>query len=140
MSFAVALSHIIIIILVGTPAYRYFGAGENLARKAETGSAVPALSPSILVVIFAIWGLYALSWTKVVRRLPLLKTALLLIGAAYALRGIHVFQQIFQIVVASAQIEGREILFSAVSLAIGLAYVVGTIKSWEALGANNRMI
>ena len=32
MSFAVALLHIIIIILVGTPAYRYFGAGENLAQ------------------------------------------------------------------------------------------------------------
>ncbi len=74
------------------------------------------------------------------RRLPPLRIALLLIGAIYTLRGLAVFQQIFQIVASSAQVEAREIVFSLVSLGIGLAYLIGTVKNWRILGAGNRAI
>jgi hypothetical protein len=126
LSFAVALLHLVI-IFIGAPAYRYFGAGEEMARAAESGSAVPALVTLLLTVIFAVFGLYALSGAGAIRRLPLLMPALILIGAVYSLRGIAVFLQIFQFATASAAVAPRDIVFSAVSLVIGLAYLIGTM-------------
>jgi hypothetical protein len=137
LSFAVALLHVII-IFVGASAYRYFGAGEDMATAAESGSAFPALLTFVLVAVFAIWGFYGLSGAGVIRRLPLLKIALLLIGAVYTLRGVAVFQQLFQIAASSAEVAPREIVFSLVSLIIGLAYLIGTVKSWRSLDASNR--
>ncbi len=139
LSFAVALLHVVI-IFIGAPAYRYFGAGEDMATAAESGSAFPAVLTLLLATIFAIWGLYGLSGAGVIRRLPLLKIALMLIGAVYTLRGIAVFQQLFQIVTSSAEVAPREIAFSLVSLIIGLAYLIGTILNWRSFGANNRAV
>ena len=139
LSFAVALLHVVI-IFIGAPAYRYFGAGEDMATAAESGSAFPALLTLFLVAIFAIWGFYGLSGARVIRRLPLLKIALILIGAVYTLRGVAVFQQLFQIATSSVEVAPREIVFSLVSLIIGLAYLIGTILNWRGLSVNNHII
>lgn len=139
LSFAVAFLHLLI-IFIGAPAYRYFGAGEEMATATESGSAVPALLTFVLVAVFAIWGFYGLSGAGVIRRLPLLKIALILIGAVYTLRGVAVLQQLFQIASSSAEVAPREIVFSIVSLFIGLAYLIGTVTSWRSLGANNRIV
>ncbi|MBA2338952.1 MAG: hypothetical protein H0V88_01030 [Pyrinomonadaceae bacterium] len=139
LSFAVALLHVVI-IFVGASAYRYFGAGEDMATTAESGSAFPAVLTLFLVAMFAIWGFYGLSGAGVVRRLPLLKIALILIGAVYTLRGVAVFQQLFQIATSSAEVAPREVVFSLVSLVIGLAYLIGTISNWRSLGASNRIV
>ena len=136
LSFAVALLHVVI-IFVGAPAYRYFGAGEDMATATESGAVFPAVLTLFLAVIFAVWGFYGLSGAGIIRRLPLLKIALILIGAIYTLRGLAIFQQLFQIV-TSAEVAPREIVFSLVSLIIGLAYLIGTVKSWRSLGASNR--
>lgn len=125
LSFAVALLHFVI-IFIGAPAYRYFGAGEEMAQAAESGSAVPALVTLLLTVIFAVFGLYALSGAGALRRLPLLTAALILIGAVYTLRGLAVFVQIF-LFVTSSKVAPRDIVFSTVSLVIGLAYLIGTM-------------
>jgi len=69
-----------------------------------------------------------------------LKIALILIGAVYTLRGVAVFQQLFQIAASAAEVTPREIVFSLVSLIIGLAYLLGTISNWNGLGANNRIV
>lgn len=130
LSFAVALLHIAI-IFIGAPAYRYFGAGEDMATAVESGSAVPAVLTLILVAIFAIWGFYGLSGAGVIRQLPLLKIALILIGAIYTLRGFAVVQQLFQIATSSLAVAPREIVFSVVSLIIGLAYLTGTILNMK---------
>jgi hypothetical protein len=139
LSFAVALLHVII-IFIGAPAYRYFGAGEDMATAAESGSAFPTLLTLFLIAIFAIWGFYGLSGAGVMRRLPLLKIALILIGAVYTLRGVAVFQQLFQIATSSVEVAPREIVFSLVSLVIGLAYLIGTISNWRGLVASNRLV
>ncbi len=139
LSFVVALLHLVI-IFVGAPAYRYFGAGEDMATAAESGSAFPAMMTLVLVAVFTIWGLYAFSGAGVIRRLPLLRIALLLIGAIYTLRGVAVFQQIFQIVTSSVQVAPREVVFSLVSLVIGLAYLVGTVINWKSFRASNRAV
>ncbi len=136
LSFAVALLHVVI-IFIGAPAYRYFGAGEDMAMAAESGSAFPALLTLSLAGIFAIWGFYGLSGAGVIRRLPLLKIALILIGAVYTIRGVAVFQQLFHIATSSVEVAPREIVFSLVSLIIGLAYLIGTISNWRSLGTSN---
>ena len=140
LSFAVALLHVVI-IFIGAPAYRYFSAGEDMATAAESGSAFPVLLTLFLAAIFAVWGFYGLSGAGVVRRLPLLKIALILIGAVYTLRGVGIFQQLFQIAASSAEATAtREIVFSLVSLIIGLAYLFGTISNWNGLGADNHIV
>jgi len=138
LSFAIALLHVVI-IFIGAPAYRYFGAGEDMATAAESGSAFPAVVTLFLVAIFTIWGFYGLSGAGVVRRLPLLKSALILIGAVYTLRGVAVFQQLFQLAASSAEVAPREVVSSLVSLIIGLAYLIGTISNWSGLGASKRI-
>ena len=138
LSFTVALLHLAI-IFIGASAYRYFGAGEDMATAAESGSAFPAVLTLVLVAIFAIWGFYGLSGAGVVRRLPFLKIALILIGAVYTLRGVAVFQQLFQIATSSAEVASREIVFSLVSLVIGSAYFIGTILNWRSLSASKHI-
>lgn len=132
LSFATALLHLAI-IFIGASAYRYFGAGEDMAKATESGSMFPAVLTLFLVAIFAIWGFYALSGAGVIRRLPFLKIALILIGAVYTLRGVAVFQQSFQLATGSAEVAPRQVVFSLVSLVIGLAYLVGTIMNWRSL-------
>ncbi|MDQ3754533.1 MAG: hypothetical protein M3371_07370 [Acidobacteriota bacterium] len=139
LSFVVALLHVVI-IFIGAPAYRYFGAGEDMATAAEAGLAFPALLTFVLVAVFAIWGFYGLSGAGVIRRLPLLKIALILIGAVYTLRGVAVFQQLFRIAASSAEVTPREIVFSLFSLIIGLAYLTGTVTNWRSLGVSNRTV
>lgn len=139
LSLGVALLHIAI-IFVGAPAYRYFGAPEGYARAAESGSVSPAMRTLVLVTIFAIWGLYAFSGAGVIRRLPLLRIGLLLIGAIYTLRGVFIFQQIFQALTASDHVEPRKIVFSLVSLIIGFAYLIGTVINWRNFRASDRVI
>jgi hypothetical protein len=65
---------------------------------------------------------------------------LLLIGAIYTLRGVAVFQQIFQIATSSVQVAPREVAFSLVSLVIGLAYLVGTAINWKSFRVSNRAV
>jgi hypothetical protein len=111
-----------------------------MARAAESGSAFPAVLTLVLVGIFAIWGFYGLSGAGVIRRLPLLKIALILIGAVYTLRGFAIFQQLFQVATSSVEVAPRQIVFSLVSLVIGLAYLIGIVTSWKSLGASNRFV
>jgi len=137
LSLAVALLHAVI-IFIGAPAYRYFGAGEDMAAAAESGSALPALITLILAAMFAIWGLYAFSGSGVIRRLPLLKIALIIIGSIYTLRGVAVFLQLFQIAISSSNVPAREVVFSVVSLFIGLAYLIGTATRWRSLSTSGK--
>lgn len=133
MSFGVAALHAAIVV-AGPPAYTYFGAGD-LAPLAARGSPVPALLTLVLVVVFAAFGLYALSGAARVRRLPLLTAALVAIGCVYTLRGLAFFVEVFQLAGGTAAFPPRFAVFSAVSLAIGLTYLVGTARRWRWLRA-----
>lgn len=87
-------------------------------------------------VVFAIFGLYALSGAGRIRRLPLLWGGLITTGALYLLRGM-VF--VPQLAVLAGFLESpydlpiRMVFASFVSLAIGIIYLVGTVRSWQNL-------
>ena len=82
-----SLTHVAIII-GGPDWFRFFGAGERMARQAELGSPYPAIVTAAIATILAVWTLYALSGAGVIRRLPLLRIVLVLIASIYLLRGV----------------------------------------------------
>jgi hypothetical protein len=124
----VALLHAVIIFL-GAPAYRYFGAAD-LAPMAERGSPMPAIITSFLVLIFAVWAIYAFSGAGLGPRLPLLRLGLGAIATIYTLRGLVLLPELFFL--ASGKLEvPRMAVFSAVSLFIGLCYVAGWLRAFR---------
>lgn len=77
-----ALAHLGCIVF-GGDWYRFFGAGEQMAQMAENGDWYPAAVTSGLVAILTIWSLYAFSGAGLIRRLPLLRSALSLIAGVF---------------------------------------------------------
>jgi hypothetical protein len=132
-SLGVGVLHVAM-VFVGAPAYRYFGAGERFAQRAESGSFWPALITLVLAAIFLAWGCFALSGAGRIRRLPLLRLGLVFIGSVYTLRGVPALFQLVQLARAPDPLLARNTTFSAVSLAIGLLYLIGTVLAWPALG------
>jgi hypothetical protein len=122
------------IVVAGPAAYRYFGAGERLAAPAAAGSPVPALITLGMTAVFAIMGLYALAGAGFLPRLPLLRAGLVLIGAVYTLRGLFLPLEIRRMLLAPGALPVRMLVFSAVSLTIGLLVLAGTMAQWRALG------
>jgi hypothetical protein len=75
-------------IAFGAPWYRFFGAGERMARLAAAGSWRPTLITSGIVLVLVVWTLYALSGAGAIRRLPLVRPVLCAVTGVYLLRGI----------------------------------------------------
>lgn len=75
-------------IVFGAPWYRFFGAGERMARLAEQGSATPTLITAFIVLLLSACSAYALSAAGIILKLPFLRLALIAITAIYFLRGI----------------------------------------------------
>ena len=121
-------------IAFGAPWYRFFGAGEQMAQLAIAGNWYPVAVTSAIAAVLGAWSLYALSGAGVVRRLPLLRTALCAITAVYLLRGAAALPFI-------GQLPGRSPAFwwwsSAICLGIGLVHLVGLRQVWSRLGATS---
>lgn len=130
LSAAVAALHLAIII-VGAPGYRYFGAGERMASMAEQGSWLPAIMTLGIVAVFAIFALYAWSAAGLSLRLPRPAAMLVIIGAAYTLRGLLLVPELVWL--SRVGIEPRMAVFSAVSLLIGICYLAATVLGWQSL-------
>jgi hypothetical protein len=132
LNFATATLHVAI-PFVGVSAYVYFGAAD-LARLAAQGSTVPALITFMLALVFAGIGLYALSGAGVIRRLPMLRQGLLFVGSVHTLRGMILVLDLLRLA-RGLNYPIRQTFFSAVALAIGLLYLVGTARRWQSLRA-----
>lgn len=132
-SVAIAALHVVIVFL-GAPAYRYFGAGEDMARQAEAGSLVPAAMTLAIAAVFAVFALYAFSGAGRFRRLPLLRTGLVAISAIYLVRGLLLLPELAGYAQGSG-VMPRQLAFSFTSLVIGLFYLAGTVLLWPSLKA-----
>jgi hypothetical protein len=119
-------------IVFGASWYRFFGAGERMARLAEAGSPMPALVTAGIATVLAVWSLYALSGAGLAPRLPLLRTALCAITAVFLLRGVAGFA------LAAVAPGERGVAFwcwsSAICLGLGVLYLVGTWRAWPRPG------
>jgi hypothetical protein len=117
-------------ILFGAPWYRFFGAGEKIARMAAAGHWYPAVITLGIALILSCWSLYALSGAGVIRRLPFVRLALCIITGIYLLRAVAFapFHPYFP---------GNSAAFwlwsSAICFVIGLVHLVGLWQAWPRL-------
>jgi hypothetical protein len=125
--FCIAALHVYI-IFAGAPAYRYFGAGEQFAREAEQGIIVPAVVTSFIVLVFFLWGLYALSGARVMKRLFLTRTALIVIAGILVLRGVLPFLAGIFI-----PLDSFVIISSLIVLGIAAIHLLGMQQIWANL-------
>jgi hypothetical protein len=137
LSAGIAALHVVI-AFVGPSAFRYFGAGEDMARQAEAGSFLPAALTLVLAAVFAVFALYAFAGAGMVRRPPLLRTGLAVIAAVYTLRGLALFLELVRYARDSSAVLPREMAFSFTSLTIGIAYLTGTVLLWRSLRPGSR--
>ena len=129
LSAAAAMMHIAI-IFGGADWYRFFGAGEGMARMAEQGSVRPTLMTLAIAAILAVWALYAFAGAGLVRRLPLMRTALVAITAIYLMRGLWLFAAL---ALAPEAVDAFLIWSSLIVLGYGAAHAVGTWLAWPRL-------
>ena len=129
LSGVISVGHIAM-IPIGARAYRYFGAGGWMVRKAESGSPLPALVTFSVAIVFAAFGMVALSGAGQVPRLPALATGLGAISGIYLARGLAVIPQLILLIRGSGSVRIREIVFSLVSACVGAVYAAGTALAW----------
>ena len=101
-----------------------------------------AASPVLLIivglaaaVVFLVFGLYGLSGAGLLRRLPLLRLGLVVIGAIYALRGLLIVlvALVKAGIVTGYTLPGHSVTTSLIPLVIGFLYLAGTIGEWKSL-------
>ena len=123
------------IVLGGPDWYRFFGAGERMARQAARGSPFPAVITLGIAAVLAAWALYALSGAGVIRRRPLLGPALALIAAVYLARGaLGIPVVLLTDDPYTNQLKGRMtfmVVTSAVCVVLGLCYAAGASWVWR---------
>lgn len=129
LSSIAALLHLAV-IAGGPDWYRFFGAGEGMARTAERGSLTPALVTLGIAIVLAAWAAYAFAGAGLIRRLPLMRTALVVIAAIYLARGLVLVPAL---AVNPDRLSGFDIWSSLIVLVYGLAYAIGTWRAWPEL-------
>lgn len=129
LSVAAALLHIAC-IFGGPEWYRFFGAGEGMARAAARSELRPTLITLGIATVLLVWAAYAFSGAGSLPRLPLLGTGLVVITAIYLLRGLlfvplHVWRP--------QHSDSFAIWSSLIVLAYGAVHAVGTFRAWRYL-------
>jgi hypothetical protein len=124
LNLGVAALHVGVATL-GAPAYRYFGAGNDMASWAEQGSPLPAIITLGLAILFAVFGVYAFSAAGSVPRLPFLAPVVLAVGGIYVVRGGLGVPAAFLIPDDSTAPVAATVAFSVVALTIGVLYLLG---------------
>jgi hypothetical protein len=134
-SAAAALAHVGVVL--GGPAwYRFFGAGEGMARLAASGSPYPALVTLAIAAVLAVWAAYAAAAAGLLPALPLLRTALVAITLVYLLRGLGGF--VLAVVAPGGNSPAFWAWSSAICLAIGMVHALGLALHWAVLSTSQR--
>ena len=124
-----ALAHLGCIVF-GADWYRFFGAGEQMAKMAEDGHWYPTVVTLVIVLVLSIWSLYALSGAKIIFRLPFLRLGLTVISVVFLARGLA-FVAIIPMFPENSLMFW--IVSSGICLIIGTLYAIGTFQSWSQL-------
>jgi hypothetical protein len=129
LSLAAALLHLAV-IGGGPDWYRFFGAGEEMARAAEQGRWMPHLLTIGIAAVLTVWALYAFAGAGLIRRLPLMRTALVVISLIYLARGLLIIPIMMSVSLAEAPFDYWS---SLIVLVYGICYAVGTWLAWPHL-------
>jgi len=118
-------------IFGGPDWYRFFGAGEGIARAAERGSWAPALITVGIAAVLTLGAFYAFAAAGLAPRPPLLRTGLVVMTAIYLLRGLVLF--------APSSLNRQDLtpgfLFwsSLIVLVYGVVHAIGVQQAWYIL-------
>jgi hypothetical protein len=130
LSIAAALLHLAC-IPGGPDWYRFFGAGEPIARAAERGMWTPHLIAAAIAALLGVAAAYAFSGAGMIRRLPLLRTGLVVISIVYLLRGLVVLAPS---AMSRPDLSAQFMLWSSlIVLVFGVVHAVGTWRMWPLL-------
>jgi len=129
LSACAALLHVGCIVF-GASWYRFFGAGERLARAAERGEAMPALVTSGIVLVLAAWAAFAWSGAGLVPALPLRRATLVAITAVYLVRGLV---PVPVIALRAGRVPAFWWWSSAICLGFGLVHLAAVGRAWDRL-------
>lgn len=131
LSFSAAFVHLMIIV-GGGAWYRFFGAGERMAKMAEQGQALPTVITLAIAATLVVMGAYAWSAAGILPKLPLLKVGLALITLLYLLRGGLGFFAL--LVPEHSWVQQNTPMFwlwsSTICLAFGLVHLKGFLGKW----------
>lgn len=118
LSFSAAASHAAIAV------------SDAYGHAVEAGSFSPAIITMMITALFVVWGLYALSASGARALLPLLRPAIYAITAIYLARGMFLLPQTmgYNIFTAGEPVTGRDLLISAIVLAIGAIHMGGVAQ------------
>lgn len=117
--------------MIGGPDwFRFFGAGEDMAEAVEQGRVFPYVATTGITAVLAIWAAYAFSGAGKLRRLPMLRTGLVIISSIYLLRGLLIVPIMMKFPYAKAPFDYWS---SMIVLAYGIAYSIGTVRAWISL-------
>lgn len=123
------------IIFGGPDWYRFFGAGERMARLSARGSAYPAAVTACIALVLGLWALYGLSGAGVIGRLPLLRIALALIAGVYLARGaLGIPLVLFAGGPYADELKGRMtfmVVSSVICVLLGVCYASGAARVWR---------
>jgi hypothetical protein len=119
--------------VIGGPRwYRFFGAGEPMARLAERDSPTPALYAFAIAAVLCGWSAYAFSGSGALPRFPFLRPILVAICAVYLLRAAAL-----PALLIYATGPGRSASFmvwsSVIVLVYGVVHAIGISTSWADL-------
>ena len=118
-------------IIAGGPAwYRFFGAGERLARAAAQRKWYPALVTLAIAAVLAVWSAYALAGAGLIGTLPMLKAALVAITAVYIVRGLGYAPLVLA---KGGRVTPFVVWSSLICLAYGLVHLLGLMQRWPVL-------
>jgi hypothetical protein len=101
--------------------FRAVGIEGDMRELATQGAALPYVLTLVTAAAFLVFGLYALSGAGDLRRLPLLRTGLVVIAVIYLWRATWVIGAI------SAG-DGAQVAFAAIALLVGLCYAAGAFR------------
>ncbi|MBA2467572.1 MAG: hypothetical protein H0V46_08220 [Sphingomonas sp.] len=99
-----------------------------MAQMAERGSLVPAVLTLGIAAMLAVWAAYAFAGAGIIRRLPLMRTALVAISAIYLVRGLLIVP-----VLMKPAAPAFDIWSSLIVLVYGIVYALGTWRAWNLL-------
>ncbi|CAN7310356.1 hypothetical protein LJR289_001565 [Pseudoduganella sp. LjRoot289] len=131
LSATAALAHMGCIVF-GAEWYRFFGAGEHMARMAAAGQLLPTVITSIIVLVLAGWSLYAFAAAGAAFSLPLMRWVMAAITGIYLLRGLA-FLPLAMLNIDLGRSMGFWYWSSAVCLFIGVLHLAGLLQVWQRL-------
>jgi hypothetical protein len=128
-SLAASLLHLAC-IAGGPDWYRFFGAGERMARMAARGHWYPTVLTLSIATILCVWALYAWSGAGLIPRLPSLRLWLCVITGVYLLRALF-------FVPLQSFFPGNSAAFwywsSGICFGLGLLHALGLRQAWSQL-------